>query len=153
MDYASTHNGEFPAGNSSTEVFQKLIDDRDIKSNRFFFDLPGKKIAQTNKISSENVCFDFSQGTNANSPDWVPIVFPTGYSLNYHTGEALMLPSNSLHDKTIRIVYVHDSKLYSIMVDHFYFFRTKKLSLSIMPGKPGNADVSQYHQLTPDGRL
>ena len=146
--YAQKHKGLFPVGKSSTEIFQRLIDDGDATPRIFCLDLPGKQIALNNKLSSENVCYDFTEGATENSPAWLPIVIPTGYSINYKTGEAIRLPSYAITDDSINVVFPSSVITFPVTTYKFYFF--KQSNINIMPNKPVEANVEQYHQLTPD---
>jgi hypothetical protein len=148
-DYAKKNNGSYPNGESSTEVFQKLIDDGDIRGDEVFFDLPGKSVATSPRLNSSNVCYDFTKGANANSPGWLPIVYPTGYSIDFAKGQATRLPSNEIRQDIIKIVYSHDLRVFRTTSYKFYFLRTWINQIEVMPDKPVGADVSAYTQLTP----
>ena len=81
------------------------------------------------------------------SPDWLPIIIPTGYSINYANGEAVNLPSNKVNDDVIAVAYaksIHDWPIYM-----FNVLPIKRDRIFIMPGKPADAKVDQYQQLTP----
>jgi len=149
LAYAKSHNGLFPSGSSSTEVFQKLIDDGDMTSRAVYFDLPGKREPTGNKIKSENVCFDFTRGTDAKSPEWVPIVFPTGYRVDYETGEAIRLSTNSSHAEAWKIAYRDNTVVYPLVSWH-YFWKTPLAQIQIMPERPPTkVGATLYQQLTP----
>ncbi len=151
--YADKHHGLFPNGNSSTEVFQKLIDDEDLASRCVFFDLNGKSLPTTNKISPNNVCFDFTEGTDPKSPSWVPVLIPTGYLINYKTGQAIKLKTNSIVQNKIWISYATKYQNFPTIIYYFHFFPYHWDHVNIMLDKPSDADTSQYRQLTPDGSL
>ncbi len=86
--YANDNEGNYPDGNSSTEVFQKLLDGGYVVDpSIFFISLPGKtKPVTGQKLRPENVCWDVTSGANAHSPDGLPVVFMTGYKLTYAAG-------------------------------------------------------------------
>jgi hypothetical protein len=149
QDYANKHEGAYPDGTTSTEVFQRLIDDRDIVPHWLFFDLPGKASANSNRLTAKNVCFDFTRGVDSRGPKWLPIVIPTGYSIDYRTGNATPLPSNAITDKKIEIAYPDTTRLFSI----FTASGLRLNRLKIMSEKPPGANTSKFLQLTPDGHL
>jgi hypothetical protein len=86
--YATNHNGVYPDGNSSTEVFQKLIDENYVSDPGIFFvPLPGKvKLVTGQKLKPENVCWDVTSGVDSNAPDGLPLIFMTGYKVTYAPG-------------------------------------------------------------------
>jgi hypothetical protein len=79
------HNNAYPDGNSSTEVFQKLIDGGYCSDpSIFYIPLPGKTpAAPGQKLKPENVCFDVTSLGGANPPDAIPLLFMTGYKVTY----------------------------------------------------------------------
>jgi len=78
----------YPEGNSSTEVFQKLIDGNYVTDPGIFYvPLPGKtKALPGQKLKPENVCWDVTCCVDSNSSDLVPLVFLTGYKVTYTPG-------------------------------------------------------------------
>jgi len=86
--YSNDNNGNYPDGKSSTEVFQKLLDGNYATDpSVFYVPLPGKvKAVAGQKLKPENVCYDVTSGVDANSPDELPLVFMTGYKVNYTPG-------------------------------------------------------------------
>lgn len=87
------HGGSFPDGKTSTEVFQKLIDDGDLTDPKILYvPMPGKTPATSNHLKPENVCWDVTGGVTANDDDDLPLVFLTGYKVIYQPGaEAIPL--------------------------------------------------------------
>ena len=85
FQYATDHEGNYPAGKNSTEVFQKLIDGRYITNvDPLYLPLPGKRKARPgNRLKPENVGWDITTPVDSNSPDRLPIIFMTGYKVNY----------------------------------------------------------------------
>ena len=83
--YANDNNGHYPDGKSSTEIFQKLIDGGYVTDAGYFFiELPGKiKPVSGQRLRSENVCWDFTGGVTTSDSGSLPLVFPTGYRVNY----------------------------------------------------------------------
>ena len=88
LAYAANHDGKFPDGNSSTEVFQKLLDQGYIYDpGIFYFRLPGKRKAISGKtLKPENVCYDITASIDTNDSDFLPVVFMTGFKVIYTAG-------------------------------------------------------------------
>jgi hypothetical protein len=86
MLYYNNH-GSYPDGNSSTEVFQKLLDEKYCSDPALFYvPLPGKiKAMPGQKLKPESVCFDVTSGAGPRSSK-CPLVFLTGYKMNYAPG-------------------------------------------------------------------
>jgi hypothetical protein len=84
FSYANDNGGSYPAGKSSTEIFQKLIDGNYITDpSIFYLPLPGKTKPAGGKLKPENVCFDVTSGIDSDTPDALPLVFVTGYKVAY----------------------------------------------------------------------
>jgi hypothetical protein len=82
-------NNAYPDGSSSTEVFQKLIDGGYVTDPKIFFvPMPGKVAPEPGqkKLKPENVSWDVTVPVNLSSSDLVPLVFLTGYKVNYVPG-------------------------------------------------------------------
>jgi hypothetical protein len=100
--YANDHNGAYPdapeapasgsivtVGNvrsgatTSTEVFQKLLDEKYVNDPAiFYFAMPGKtRPVAGNRLTADNVCFDVTAGLTSGSPSGIPLVYPTGYTV------------------------------------------------------------------------
>jgi hypothetical protein len=79
------NNNAYPDGNSSTEVFQKLIDGGYVNDPAIFYvPLPGKvKPVAGQKLKRENVCWDVTSGVDSHDPNVLPLVFLTGYKVTY----------------------------------------------------------------------
>ena len=87
FSYSTDHDGDYPPGKSSTEVFQNLIAGGYVTDPHiFFFAMPGKVSPTGTTLKPENVCFDFTDGADSNSPDTLPVVFSTGYKVTYAAG-------------------------------------------------------------------
>jgi hypothetical protein len=86
--YANDHEGNYPPGKSSTEVFQVLLDgDYETDPSIFYQPMQGKRPAVAGeKLKPENVCWDYTVGTTTNSPGVLPLIFTTGYRVTYATG-------------------------------------------------------------------
>ena len=87
FEYAGDHDGAYPDGRTSTEVFQKLLDGKYITDpGIFYFTMPGKFPALSGRLSAENVCYDVTSGITKDSSSAVPIVFSEGYHVTYASG-------------------------------------------------------------------
>lgn len=95
--YANDHDGNYPDGASSTEVFQKLLDGRYCDASTIFYlPLEGKTAPIAGaRLKPENVCFDVTSGVDSSAPDWLPLVFMTGYKLTYAPGASAVPVGNS----------------------------------------------------------
>jgi hypothetical protein len=151
FSYANDNNGKYPKGNSSTEVFQKLIDGGYVTDPSLFyaaqFKIPGKTKATSNKLKPENVCWDVTTPVDANSndPD-LPVVFSTGYRIEYvQHGNAVPLSKNAssgifaMRVSMAAWYIADDGKPDGIVPD---FIRA-----------PFDSRGVKYIQLTPDGPL
>ncbi len=94
--YATDHNGAYPDGTTSTEVFQKLIDGNYVTDPGLFYSaMPGKTKATSTKLTAENVSFDVTSGVTTTSPDDLPVIFCTGYTVTYSGGAAAVRDSST----------------------------------------------------------
>jgi hypothetical protein len=88
--YAADHHGRYPDGKTSTEVFQQLIDQKYVIDPEIFYvryiTISGKVKPQDHHLKAENVCFDVTCCVDSSSPDDLPIVFLTGFKVNYQAG-------------------------------------------------------------------
>lgn len=154
--YSNDHDGKYPDGKSSTEAFQKLLDERYISDPAiFYFTLPGKiRPSEGQPLKPENVCFDVTSGVEANAPDGLPIVFITGYKVAYAPGGSavpLVKAPQGFEGGTpgIAVCYKSDSAT-------FRRLETAANADSTVPNfVPATFDAQgkTYRQLTPDGPL
>ncbi len=143
FDYAADNNENYPDGQTSTDVFQKLIDGRYISDPaQFFIAMDGKTQAVSGqRLKPENVCFDVTSGIDIGAPDTVPLVYLTGYRITYKPG-ASALPVAKPPPPGIAVFYKSNSAK---------FLRPASdgsIANFIAPGFPAGKD---YKQLTPDG--
>ncbi len=95
FSYAMDHNGKYPEGKSSTDIFQQLIDQDYVSDPTvFYFPMPGKTKATSNKLKPENVCFDLTNPVRSDDPDTLPVAFSTGYKMDYVPGGKAHLLAN-----------------------------------------------------------
>jgi hypothetical protein len=85
FEYSTDHDGHYPDGRSSTDVFQHLIDEKYCSDPTIFYlPLRGKtKALPGETLKPENVCFDVTSDVDADSPNGLPVVFITGYRIDY----------------------------------------------------------------------
>jgi len=112
--YAVDHHNAYPAGKSSTGVFQELLDEGYVTDPALFYlDLPGKTKATTTKLKPENVCFDVTVSLDDKDPDALPLVFTTGYRLIYAPGgNAVPLKPGSSRFDGMAVAYLNHSAQY-----------------------------------------
>lgn len=85
--YAQNHDGHYPDGKTSTEVFQQLIDEGYITDSAIFYaKLPGKIRTESKQLKAENVGWDVTCCVDSTSPDELPVVFLDGYKITYQAG-------------------------------------------------------------------
>jgi hypothetical protein len=170
FSYANDHEQQYPDGKSSTEVFQKLVDGQYCSGPSVFY-IPriGKTAALPGqKLKSENVCFDVTINLNASSSDQLPVVFTTGYRVDYIPGgtavplkDSPQFNDDSRHwwtlekeqapweDPGIAVAYKSNSARFLKL--EFAPNGDQIISNFISPNyKP---DGKTYQQLTPDGVL
>jgi hypothetical protein len=143
--YANDNNGAYPTGKSSTEVFQKLIDGGYISDPIVFFvPMPGKVRPTSNKLKPDNVSFDVTDGVDLNSSDAVPVLFLTGFILNYAPGSAAVPASDDALKRDGMVIYYHSNSAQ---------FLKKDTDGTVHNAVPKNFDDKGHHyqQLTPDG--
>jgi hypothetical protein len=96
--YRNDHGGKDPEGESSTEVFQKLIDEGYIYDGDFlYFPMIGKVpamagtlVAHKVRLRPENVSWDLTCCVDSETPDDIPLVFLTGYKVSYVPASSAM---------------------------------------------------------------
>ena len=94
--YATDHNGAYPDGKTSTEVFQKLLDEKYVSDPAIFYlAMSGKTKATSSKLTAENVCFDVTSGVTSDSSADLPVVFCTGYTVTYAPGSSATRDSSA----------------------------------------------------------
>jgi len=90
--YSLAHNGHYPEGKTSTEVFQHLIDEKYVDDPSIFYvgymNTPEKVSPQGIRLKSENVCWDVTCCVDSSAPDGLPVVFLTGYKITYQPGSS-----------------------------------------------------------------
>jgi len=175
FEYATDNDGNYPDGKSSTEVFQKLLDGGYCTDPTIFYiSLSGKtKSLPGQKLKPENVCWDVTSSLNQNSPSGLPLVFMTGYKVNYVPGGTavpLVKPYPPFWTRTWlgwlrgepeppRNVNTLDPGIAAFYIGNlakFMKFNTTVNSEGSIPNfispdfKP---DGKTYRQLTPDGPL
>jgi type II secretory pathway pseudopilin PulG len=87
QQYAADHGGRYPVGQSSTGVFQQLLFGKYVTDPAiFYYPLPGKLKPDVATLKPENVGWDVTCCVDSTSPNALPVVFLTGYTITYQAG-------------------------------------------------------------------
>lgn len=151
FSYANDHGEKYPTGKSSTEVFQQLIDQDYAEDPQiFYFPMPGKIKPLSTMLKPENVCFDVTNGVLPDDPDSIPLVFSTGYRIDYVRGGKAH-PLQNGDPGGLAVAFKSNSAA---------FLSNQPGGVPLFPPAPNdNADSNfdpkgrTYQQLTPDGPL
>jgi hypothetical protein len=145
--YSLDNNGKYPDGASSTEVFQKLMDGKYVTDPTIFY--LSKSRPPSDRLRPEYVSWDVTMPIDKNSPDGVPVVFSTGYRVEYKPGgRAVPLADKSRYnDDGIAVSYHSNSAA--------FLKKSTQPDGSILNFIPAdtNLGTTHYIQLTPDGPL
>ncbi len=145
FSYANDNNGDYPTGSSSTEVFQKLIDGGYVSDPALFYvPMPGKVRPTTGKLKPENVSFDVTAGVDLKSSDAVPILFMTGFLVDYTVGSAAVPLTEDAKKRDGMVIFYHSNSTQFLIKDPNGTVR------SAIP-KAFDGKGHHYQQLTPDG--
>jgi hypothetical protein len=163
----SRDNNAYPDGKSSTEVFQKLIDENYISDpSIFYIPMPGKtKCLPGSRLQPQNVAYDVTSGIRMNSSDDLPVVFLTGFRIDYRPGgnaRSLVRPFPKFHDvRNAWFSWSYESfgGIPVAYMSNNAFFRTGEIGADgmglvrnvIPPDFKANGQT--YRQLTPEGVL
>lgn len=87
--YGLDHQGHYPEGKTSTEVFQQLMDGGYVTDPQvFYFPLPGKVRGDGEPLKAENVSYDVTCCIDSSASAGLPVIFLTGYKISYQAGAA-----------------------------------------------------------------
>jgi hypothetical protein len=144
--YANDHNGAYPTGSSSTEVFQKLIDGGYVNNPILFFvPMPGKVKPTSNKLKPENVSFDVTNGVDIKtSSDAVPLLFLTGFLITYAPGSTAEPTTEDAQKRDGMVIFYHSGSTQFLKKD------VDRIIHNAVP-KFYDDKVHHYQQLTPEG--
>jgi hypothetical protein len=171
FQYSIDHNS-FPTGKNSTEAFQKLLDGGYVSDPSFFcLPLRGKVPAEKGaKLKPENVTWDLTADLAANpaTSDNVPLVFSTGYRIEYKPGGGAIplgpLPVYVSRERTW-IEWLENRPGENALSPGFAAAYTSGASMFVKALDPttgivpnvisadANLGDRTYRQLTPDGEL
>jgi len=114
--------------------------------------MEGKTKPVSLRLKPENVCFDVTSPVDSSSPDGLPIVFSTGYKVNYVPGGAAV-PLVKPEYQGIAVCYKSNSA--SFLLLPFQPATAENPDGSIPNFVPADFDPQgkTYRQLTPDGVL
>ncbi|MCE0498282.1 MAG: hypothetical protein LV481_10095 [Methylacidiphilales bacterium] len=151
FQYANDHNGNYPDGKSSTEVFQKLIDGGYITDPLIFYvQMTGKTKPTSLRLKPENVCWDVTSTPDGSTSDELPLVFLTGYKVNYVPGGAAV-PLMKPEYQGIAVCYKSNNA--SFVVAPSSTAVNPDGSIPNFVPADFNPQGKTYRQLTPDGVL
>ncbi len=164
LNHAQDHNGRYPEGATSTEVFQKLVDGDYVSDSDgykaqlsiFYARMPGKTPATSRQLKPENVSWDVTVPLTVNSPN-LPAVFLTGYRLVYKSGGAAIprpWPPRSWGDWASDTDYPRGFIVVGYSTQGAYVWKNKSDGPipKVVPDDFIERD-NPYRQLTPDGQL
>ncbi len=128
QEYSTNHNGQYPTGKSSTDVFQKLIDEGYINDPTLFcWRTPRGEsviiapISISNKLKSEDVCYDVTVPVDANSPDHLPVIFMTGYKVSYSPGGNAVPLFSAMKGRRKSMVAIYKNKIMAVFYRNYWF--------------------------------
>jgi len=171
FQYANDNNA-YPDGRSSTEVFQKLLDGNYVSDPAILYvPMPGKtKCLNGSRLQLQNVCYDVTSGIQMNSPDDVPLVFLTGFRIDYRRGGtavSLVRPFPEIHhgssswwqsingggpfEPVSGLPVTYKSNASHIRAGQIGADGIGRVPNVIPPDFDANGQI--YHQLTPEGPL
>lgn len=174
FQYSIDHDGQYPQGKNTAEAFQKLIDEKYTTDPAIFYmPLPGKtKALPGQRLKPENVSWDITADVGPNDPASLPLVFLTGYKVDYAPNGAavpLIKPHPVYGDNSTQAFLdwwngaYQMKKFTGIAVCYkgnnakFAYLDTSPNPDGIIPNfVPSDFVIPQgktYHQLTPDGPL
>jgi hypothetical protein len=170
FSYSNDNYGHYPEGKSSTEVFQKLIDEKYCNdSTLFYIPRSGKTCPQPGeKLKPENVCFDVTEGLDSSSSDMLPVAFTTGYRVAYvpNTGAFPLKASPQFSDSRSWLGWIQGEPTHwddpgiavSYKSNNSFFIRLEtsadgQASIPNFISPDYKPDGKTYIQLTPDGPL
>jgi hypothetical protein len=150
FQFSNDHGGSYPTGISSTEVFQQLIDGNYVTDPALFYvPMPGKTKSTSSKLKPENVSYDVTSPVNSQSPDGLPLVFLTGYRINYQpNGSAVRLSASSSPFPSLGVCYKANDAIFKIPNP-----TTSSDTIQNFLPPAFDAKGQKYQQLTPAGPL
>ena len=147
--YAVDHGGHYPPGQSSTALFQQLLDAKyAVDPALFYVPLPGKVKPSAPTLTPENVSFDVTT-SDGPFPDKTPLVFITGYKVSYTPGSAAqpLFQTSQGRFSGLAVTYTEDGA---------FVARNGPLPNGLIPNflAPSfNSSGRKLQQLTPTGPL
>jgi hypothetical protein len=154
FQFANDNGDKYPTGRSSTEVFQKLIDGKYIPDPAtFFVVMSGKTKATSNNLKPENVSYDVTVPADSNSPDGLPLVFLTGYRIDYKPGGSAV-PVSGSHTPFpldgLAVCYKNNNAFFKVP-NHQQSLPNHGITNFVPPDFDPKGQ--KFQQLTPDGPL
>ncbi len=114
--YAKDHGFQYPEGNSSTEVFNHLMEQGYLApenaANLYIRGMPGKEPFRTEQtwwewmtgtpaptqLEAKHVCYDVIAPLTHRDPDGMPMIISTGWKLNFEPGALPQVRDQKLLD-------------------------------------------------------
>ena len=173
FQYANDHDGRYPDGKSSTEAFQLLLDGNYVADPELFFvSMPGKTPAKMGeRLRPENVGYDMTSGVDSSAPKDLPLVFSTGYRVDYRPGSAaisLTVPYSPFIPRKTWWEWLNFSSPTRagdrpMIAVAYYGMNAFLKPVDVLSPRPGEVDNfvprsfssggQAYRQLTPNGQL
>ena len=139
--YAQDHNGKYPEGKSSTEVFQMLMDGGYVTDpSIFYLPMSGKTRGTGKTLKPENVCWDFTAGSRTDDTSNVVLLFTTGTKMDYTPGAKIRVPGNAPFGGDGVAVFYSNEYASFIATQH---------GEAVIHGEGYNPKGQHYVQLTP----
>jgi len=155
--YAQDHKGKYPPGNSSTEVFQQLIDQNYVTDPTiFYFKMTGKTKPTSHQLKPENVSFDVTDDVLPDDSDSLPVVFSTGYKIGYKIDNLHRVMAYPLANADLAgiAVFLKGNNAMFLHANSDGIPLSYGISLSSPNVEPSfDSKGRTYRQLTPDGPL
>ena len=160
--YANDNQGLYPDGTSSTEVFQKLLDQGYVADRQIFYvPMEGKTrpVQDQKRLKPENVCWDVTSGASAKDTNRLPLVFLTGFRVTYAAGGGIapLKPfppyEHFSSDSGVAVFFTDNSVGWVTNDNPTVMFNGKSFSMGQLIESDFDAHGKTYRQLTPEGVL
>jgi type II secretory pathway pseudopilin PulG len=153
FQYANDHDGKYPTGRSSTEVFQQLIDENYVIDPKLFYiQMAGKSAPTSNTLKPENVSYDVTTPVDSNSPKGLPLVFLTGYRIEYKAGGSAIPLANFVNpfgNDGLAVCYSGNNAWFKVPMSE----QASDGGVVNFVAPDFDAHGQKFQQLTPDGPL
>jgi len=160
--YAVDHGGHYPDGHSSTEIFQKLMDEKYVTDSSIFYRvIPGEISPNTPQLKAADICWDLTLVPIDPAGPRIPLVYTTGFKIDFKPrGSATSLKPFS---PSFNLAFAHWWDSAKNPTEHITMAYSDNSSTNVPLTREGTAPNiipadfdpkgKTYHQLTPDGEL